>query len=296
MKQTLLVIILLISLCSPQAFAQSKRANIWYFGKKGLDFNQSPPKILNDGAFWDNRFNNTSMADEEGNLLFYGTGEKIWNKNHQVMVNGDGLAGHYASAQGIIAVPKPGSKTHYYVFTSDARENGWRNGLRYSIVDISKQAGLGEVVNKNVLLLEKAEENLAVTGHCNCSTGDKYWLASDKLDRPGYIYTFLIDKAGISTKPVESFLPGVSRIEFLRFSPDGNKIAFLGAAANEQLVTGIADFDFKTGTISAVKLIPPFAGNSLQLSYAHSIEFSGKGRYVYVGYDQHFGGGTTFAI
>lgn len=32
-----------------------------------------------------------SISDSAGNLLFYTNGEKVWNKNHEVMPNGEGL-------------------------------------------------------------------------------------------------------------------------------------------------------------------------------------------------------------
>lgn len=285
MKQPLLLILLLISFCSTQAFSQSKRANVWYFGKNGLDFNQSPPKLLKDGASFEPGFNTAAMADEKGNLLFYSEGKTIWNKNHQVMANGENLAGHLVATQGVLALPKPGSKTLYYVFTAEGLENKVRSGLHYSLVDMSKQAGLGEVVSKNVLVQDLVSQNLALTGHCNCRNGDKYWLAVFKQDIPRYIYTFLIDKDGISAKPVISLIPGISNNTYLKFSPDGSKIAFLGNAANGQYLTGIADFDFKTGLISGVNYIPPNSGNTINPGFYYSLEFSGSGRYLYLGSD-----------
>jgi len=51
-----------------------------------------------------------------------------------------------SATQGAAIIAKPGSCSEYYIFTVDAAENDLRAGLNYSLVDRSRQAGLGEVV------------------------------------------------------------------------------------------------------------------------------------------------------
>src|SRR5689334_22157659 len=110
-------------------FAQKER-NIWYFGNKaGLDFNTSPPTVLNNSQM------NTvegcsSIADAQGNLLMYTDGMTIWNKNHQVMANGSGLLGSSSSVQGALIIKQPGYANLYYVFTLD--DTFGPDGFRYS--------------------------------------------------------------------------------------------------------------------------------------------------------------------
>jgi hypothetical protein len=93
---------LLLALALP-AFAQ-KQASIWYLGQQGLDFNYSPPRLLNDGAIRATE-SRATIADTQGRLLFYTNGETIWNRNHAVMANGENLAGHVSSRQGALIVP-----------------------------------------------------------------------------------------------------------------------------------------------------------------------------------------------
>ena len=85
--------------------AQNQTDN-WYFGNKaGLNFSTCTPTILTDGQV------NTdegvaTISDANGNLLFYTDGVTVWNKQHLIMVNGTGLAGHPSSTQSAVIVPR----------------------------------------------------------------------------------------------------------------------------------------------------------------------------------------------
>ena len=92
-------------------FAQGE-SNIWYFGgNAGLNFNTSPPTPLFDLPIT-NTFSTegcSTVSDSNGNLLFYTNGEKVWNKNFQIMFNGDHLSGHNSSTQSSAIIPYPGT-------------------------------------------------------------------------------------------------------------------------------------------------------------------------------------------
>ena len=73
------------------------------------------------------------------------------------MTNGAGLMGHSSTTQSAIIVQLPGSSNIYYIFTLD--DFAGVDGVRYSIVDIDLQSGLGEVVfqptNKSDLIINR---------------------------------------------------------------------------------------------------------------------------------------------
>ncbi|HDO26956.1 MAG TPA: hypothetical protein ENH02_02455, partial [Bacteroidetes bacterium] len=109
-----LIYLLLIWAISPFASAQNE-ANVWYFGSfAGLDFNTGQPVVL-DGFFFAYR-SSASISDSIGNFLFATNGEKIWNRNKQMMQNGDSIKGNFSTSQGSLIVQKPGSGHLYYVF------------------------------------------------------------------------------------------------------------------------------------------------------------------------------------
>ena len=150
-KCSFLVIALAISMVG---IAQ-KEANVWYFGEyAGLDFNTGQPQVLN-GMFISYR-SCASISDSAGIFLFATNGEKIWNRNKQVMQNGDNLKGDDFAAQGVVIVQKPGSKNLYYVFTVPDFSNFMPPGLYYSVVDMDLDGGLGAVTDEKNILVSAA--------------------------------------------------------------------------------------------------------------------------------------------
>ena len=93
------ILIFLIVIINPHLLFSQKEHNVWYFGHNcGVTFNtpDGKPVALTDGQIdtWEGC---SSICDESGNLLFYSNGVKAWNRNHQVMPNGDNLLGHGSS-------------------------------------------------------------------------------------------------------------------------------------------------------------------------------------------------------
>lgn len=245
-------------------FAQNEASN-WYFGKfAGLDFRNGTPTLLTDGKIQTNEGCST-ISDSDGNLLFYTNGVKVWNKNHKIMINGDGLFGHWSSSNSSIVIPKPNSTNIYYVITLDEpnhitagyypnpdpsprhielydpttdSDDGLINGLNYSIIDMSLNGGEGEVISKNNHLITydpsdieqkkyKCSEKLTAVYN---SDGTAIWFLTYFIDK---FYVFKIDKNGINTTPITSpsgFTIATNgylnnAIGCIKFSPDGKKLA-----------------------------------------------------------------------
>src|SRR6185312_3073910 len=137
------------------ALAQ-KQNNVWAFGDQmGIDFNTTPPSAIQPAMI--TYGGSASVSDTSGQLLFYTQGDTIWNKNNQIMPNGLGLIAPYISnsvdhwtAQGQLIVHLINNPGHYYVFSMETDDdiNVDTNASRlfYSIVDMSLNGGLGDVV------------------------------------------------------------------------------------------------------------------------------------------------------
>ena len=140
-------------ICFAWFSGKAQQNNNWFFGQGvAISFN---PGNLPIPHFISSSIMNTnescaSISDENGNLLFYTNGQQIFNRNHQVMVNGSGLMGHESSFQGAVILRQPKHDSIYYVFTADAYETNFANGYRYSIVNMNRQGGNGEVVSKKL--------------------------------------------------------------------------------------------------------------------------------------------------
>lgn len=248
-----------------------KEANIWYFGiEAGIDFNSGSPVALTDGKIRTQE-GCASVADANGALLFYTDGSVVYNKNHALMSNGSGLMGNSSSSQSAVVVPLPGSQTIYYIFTVDAV--GRVNGMRYSVVDISQNGGLGAVVTKNISILTPASEKITICKHKN---NTDYWVITHKFNT-NQMHAYLLTAAGLNMTPVISSIgsviggsTGVSQ-GYLKVSPDGSRLAM---ACDFCGFIQIMNFDNSSGVIN----------NLIQLNYVrpYGVEFSPNNRYLYV--------------
>lgn len=271
LKQCLLLF-LLIRLAPVLAQGEG---NIWYFGNKaGLNFNSGTPIAVTNGQL--NTLEGSSgISDAQGNLLFYTNGVKVWNANHMLMQNGSGLFGDPSSSQAAVVVPKPGSASTYYIFTTNSFETN--GGLRYSIVDMAAAGGQGAVVEKNELLSASTCEKITVVHHQN---GVDYWIITHLLGSNGFLAHRLTNQ-GISPNPTTSFT-GINVVEdtdhanaigYMKVSPDGTKLAVCHTYMNK---AQLFDFDAATGAVSNPRMI---TSGGLE---PYGVEFSPSGNWLYL--------------
>jgi gliding motility-associated-like protein len=265
----LLVLLLTVHIC----FAQ-KESTIWYFGNNaGLDFSTGKAQAIT-GSKLNTTEGCASIADRDGQLVFYTDGITIWNKNHKVMTNGTGLMGDPSSTQSGIIVPTPGSRSQYYVFTVD--NVAQPNGFRYSIVDLALENGLGKVVQKNELLLTPVTEKLTAVAHEN---GKDIWVLVHGWNNNAF-YAYLLTEKGISTQPVTSYAGTIhngrdnNTIGYFKASPSGSKLAL---AVRGMKLYELFDFDDATGLVSN-----PLVFQSNNYNSAYGLEFSPDGTKLYV--------------
>ncbi|PKQ64318.1 hypothetical protein BZG02_05740 [Labilibaculum filiforme] len=260
-------------LASNLVFGQGQ-AGIWYFGENaGLDFNVDPAVALTDGSLSTEEGCST-VCTVQGDLLFYTDGVTVYNKNHAVMANGTGLDGNASATQSSIIVQQPGSAILYYIFTVDAHQNALRNGLNYSIVDLSQNGGLGAVTVKNTVLFgNEVCEKITAVKHAN---GTDFWIIMHVWDsRDFYAYQFTatgVSTPVISTVGVRHNSDRKSAIGYMKTSPNGSKLA---VAIYTQDRVELFDFSAATGSVS----------NPIQLnnySTPYGIEFSPSGEYLYM--------------
>lgn len=307
MKKAIIISISLLFLTN-LSFGQ-KQGNIWYFGEgAGLDFNSGAPVPIIGGNIFPNpqalgeatiAEGSSSICDSTGALLFYSNGENIWNNNHQLMPNGDSLMGMYSSTHSSFIIPLPLSDSIFYVFTTDGLERNLEDGLRYSIVNMCLDNGLGDVVlgQKNILLLDTVSEKLAAINHQN---GKDVWLIAHKFNSDAF-YAYLISENGI----IDTVITNIgsvhtgngffSAIGQMKASPNGNKIALVFSNISPA-VAELFDFDKATGILS----------NHINLTTnnnEYGVEFSPDNSKLYITniaglhqFDLLAGGGTETAI
>lgn len=335
LKKTIFIALFFISIT---AFAQKEASN-WYFGRNaGVHFNDDGTVTALGGGLMQTNEGCSSISDSDGNLLFYTDGRTVWDRNHVIMPDGDyfggtGLLGDPSSAQSAIIVPKKNDPNIYYIFTVDEphhlnaavypaqytgsyvegtpgneqvqtipdADDGFNNGLNYSIVDLSvagSNGSMGNVTTRNVHL---TTYNPAITDEAKykCSekitavkneNGTGFWVITQFIDK---FYAFAVDATGVTTTPVVTqinpLIPvsGYRRnaIGCLKASPDGNYIAIAHQQAGTE--TGLTatngaaylySFNKTTGTLSNPALLA-------QDIWAYGVEFSPQEKKLYVSYE-----------
>ena len=199
---TYLLLLPLLLFCQ-NSLAQGQN-NFWYFGDQfGLDFNSNPPTLLYDGQLQSEE-NAAAVSTLDGELLFYTNGEQLWNRNHLPMQNGQGLSGHFSAQAGIAIVPFVDNPDRFYLFTASAIEQDPEQELRFSVVDMDLDGGLGAVAPglKNILLDSGGFQETVYAVHSNCDTT---WVLGVLQGSPDRLYAYLIDEDGLHD-PVQSEL------------------------------------------------------------------------------------------
>lgn len=235
---------------------QIKRTNNWYFGDKaGINFNGGTATAVTDGQM--SVYSGcATMSDTLGNLLMYTDGQTVWNKNHQIMPNGTNLYGVGTPVQSSIILPKPLDDNLYYIFTC-AGNDGIQYGIRYSIVDITSDNGLGDILLKNELLFAPSTEQLAATMHKNCID---VWIMAH--ERESNIFrAYLLTANGIDTNAIVinnigklPDLPNTDGLQ-LKFSHNGKKMVSINFWDNLNYPSimdtiELYDFDNLSGLLS----------------------------------------------
>lgn len=148
------------------AFGQNpniNRADNWYFGLfAGIKFIGPNPVSVSDGQIYTGE-GCTSMSDTAGNLLFYTDGVTVWNKLHQPMdPSGIQLNGSGNTNNAAVSFPHPQNPNAYYILSNFAEESP----VKWSLIDMTENAGLGKILDANKPLLENVNESLVVTENC----------------------------------------------------------------------------------------------------------------------------------
>lgn len=210
-----------------------------------------------------------SISDSTGHLLFYTNGVTVWNKTHSVMFNGTGLWGDVSATQSATIVPHPALTNQYYIFTTG--EWSENVGLRYSVVDLSPNNGLGAVGVKNVGLVPNISERLTVISHANKRD---FWVLTHRQNTNEFL-AFLVNTNGIQTTPVSSYAGSAdsSAVGYLKASMDGKKLAM---AFRNQDFYEVYNFNPATGQVSNAITFPSIYYQN------YGCEFSPDGSRLYL--------------
>lgn len=328
-----LIYFLFLFLASLNATAQGE-ANNWYFGDgAGIRFLNNGSVVPLDGSAMETNEGCSTISDVNGNLLFYTDGRNVWDRNHIKMPNGDynagtGLLGDPSSSQSGLIIPNKNNPNIYYIITVDEphhenaavfpgqftgtytdaaggtvpdADDGFNNGVNYSIVDLSiigPNGSTGDVITRNTPLVTydaalideikyKCSEKITAV---KANTANGYWVITQFINK---FYSFYVDDTGVNATPVITEIDPIvttsgyrrNAIGYLKASPDGKKIAIAhmqrGGTPGGEATNGavyLYDFDDATGVVSNAVVISTNTA-------PYGIEFSAEAKKLYVSYD-----------
>lgn len=269
-------------------------------GSMILSFQHRPPRVILQDMV-DFSGYGFSCSDSLGHLVFYSNGLDIRNTLNEIMENGDTInagfywqsanqSGAYPSDNRTVVFPAPGLPDHYYVvhMTTDVTVNGVYSlhPLRFTLIDMKANNGLGKVVLKNQILADSfgGNNNLIGPAAVKHGNGRDWWVITGRYNTPEQLI-FLFSPSGVSGPFVQTIGPAYPLPEgrgFPLFTPDGNTYIRPDAANGPR----IFNFDRCSGQLSNLRIIPfstPFIAfgtvvspNSrfmYALSFPHLVQF-----------------------
>ena len=287
----------------------------------------------NEGCSSISDFNGNLLFYTDGRNVWDKNHNIMPNANYNA---GTGLMGDPSSTSSGLIIPKPGNPNQYYIFTVDephhqnafafpnqgpadefgnsipfytsptgnpigsipGDDDGFNNGLAYSLLDLTLNNGNGDVVSteKNVQLQTydptdqaqdsyKCSEKITAVEH---SDGQSYWVLTHFRDQ---FYAFRVDGSGVNTTPIfTQTAPLITEqgyrrnaIGYMKASPDGTKIAIChrqngtteGQNSNATGSVWLYDFENTTGILSNPVNLYPNSG-------PYGLEFSPDSSKLYV--------------
>jgi len=220
-----------------------------------------------------------SLSSSTGRLLFYTDGKAVYNSAGATMPHGASIVSFSTNSaeQAALIISVIGNPNQYYIFSREAGATpGWDH-MAYSIVDMTLDSGLGDIVSDSmgIPLVDTLGENMiAVTGNNN-----DIWLITHKLDTSIFL-AYNISSAGIGApvlSNVKTFVGSAEcyQVGMLKASPNRRKLLQAEYRSCQGYGTSLYDFDPGTGIISNGILIDTF-------STTYGAEFSPDNTKVYL--------------
>lgn len=245
-----------------------------------------------------------NICDKNGNFLFFTNGIYVRDRFGNKMPNGDSLSfnnqEYYAAVttsgapndQSVMILPKPGSSTIYYIFhflpidtifTIAGRTYLQPINFFYSIVDMTQNFGLGDVVQKNKKLPIPGVQSASRMTAVRHGNGRDWWIVRHGFGDNTYI-KYLFTEDTILGPFIQQIGPSFNQNSIVInydgtsvFNLEGNKMA----TANWLGPTVVLDFDRCNGVFSNPFIINNHFRDTTLLS-AIGLSFSPNGRFLYV--------------
>ncbi|MBC8321500.1 MAG: gliding motility-associated C-terminal domain-containing protein [Bacteroidetes bacterium] len=286
-----LLLIPLLLLLSLQCYSQPiKQTNNWYFGQDaGVDFNSGEPIPLHNGMSGPgNPRPYVTMSDTNGNLLFYTSGWRLWNRNHYPITNT-----FVPSWIQMSSFPVIGSDHLYYVFGVPIYDPPLMYyKTSYAIIDMTMNGGLGGVSGDIIPLDAAWDAAIKITAAKHKNKQD-IWVITRKYTENKYA-SFLVTENGVNATPVLSSAPNWAPVTLpvaygqMKVSYDKKYLINCTQGHNfgdDSIRTEVCKFNDLTGKVDYLYSFD-FKDPGVSIDFSpHGVEFSPDSKFLYMSFN-----------
>jgi hypothetical protein len=233
-----------------------------------LNFNgPQMPTVSNDSTPYLEGWNHMISDPLTGELLFTTTGHGIYDRFGQFMPN----ASDFIDGSPRAIIPHPGNMNLFYVLSWDEIVVG---RISYSVVDMSLNGGLGDVVagQKRIGFGPLVTQSMKAFSD---PSGLRHWLVAHEQFSSDFVVFSINNQTGLDTVPVrytvQPAVGGVYTFYLQALTVSGDRLAGRAQPSNGTWLYTVDPFN---GTISGGMQLP-----IQPLDY--QLEFSPSGRYLY---------------
>ncbi|MFD1552911.1 hypothetical protein DNU06_07900 [Putridiphycobacter roseus] len=247
----------------------------WYFGyKNGLDFSSGTPVYDNAPNIHNVMASGTQESiaiqnDQNGNMLFYTDGYKLYDQNHWAITGFFG--GHASSAAGSIIVPNPAQSNQYYVFNTGVQNTvaPVASVFSYTIVTVTGTQAAVTPATTYVTVPAPAGYFIDINNGLHCAEGvtavagcdNSYYIITTgrKAVSDHFMVVFKLDNSGLnfhSEKAIPGILSATVQGDYaipIEAAPNGEKVAI--NPFRDGNVCRVFDFNNMTGILSNEAII-----------------------------------------
>ncbi len=272
-----LLVLLLIVASGRPVYGQMEN-NIWLFAKNIQVVFESGGPISNarSNNILDRIENSAVVCDSSGDLLFYTYGTSVWDRNNDIISNGDDLGGNPSSTQGTVVVQSETNQYLYHIFTLENAGSDDGSNLYHSLLDMQANNEKGFLLKKRELIWSNLTEKMVGVQH-PCGGA---WILLHERDNDKFL-SFHLMHDQIDPNPVISAIGSSHDKNILAWSgeltlsPNDFTLSVLCTDGLFELFT----FDLRTGIVS--NCITIYDREDTQYPY-YSGEFSDDGLFFYL--------------
>ena len=290
-----------------QSYCENKYDYVWIMGGIDIDttpdrhggfeinFNTWPLSLNPHPKYVRNPFQNLSMCNKAGELMFYSNGCLFLDNNNQELINGDSLNSSdidygvfcpeygYSGYQNMICIPDSNEDSIYHVFYLSTTYNTIPDPVvfvqydrfNYARIKISSPDAQGVVLIKNFpVFIDTAMIGTPVTAtkHAN---GSDWWIITPNRWTNSFNIVYLGSEGPVFTgrQYIGDTTHHYAEAGQGKFSPDGQIFAWFHPLNGLFMY----DFDRESGTLSNFRKIDTSVSNDI----IGGCEFSPSGRFLY---------------